>query len=335
MKNALLRGCAALLACTGASANAAGILDNYSFEWSKAIATKEGSAVAYNWDLKRLMVTNDEEAKGSGTNYFATLGEYDMNGNFLATITINGCQTVTATNKCDPEGLTYIGNNTYVVGSERIQDMFKVTSASTSGDREYTGFDTAPQISFGADAGNSGLEGVAYNKVTGEYWGVKETNPQAIYRIGNADWVNETGTVTNPFNISALGFATLSDIAVLSNGGFSGSTANNLLILSGTSQMIKEVTQSGTEIGSYSLASFKSLIDPTNAGGKFEGMTLDDEGNIYLVSDDGNGPNQSYLVKLKYNAPAVPEPASWALMIAGFGLVGAGMRRRKVAVRFA
>ena len=32
---------------------------------------------------------------------------------------------------------------------------------------------------------------------------------------------------------------------------------------------------------------------------------------------------------------AVPEPATWAMMIAGFGIVGASMRRRKVAVRFA
>lgn len=31
----------------------------------------------------------------------------------------------------------------------------------------------------------------------------------------------------------------------------------------------------------------------------------------------------------------VPEPASWAMMIAGFGLVGGAMRRRPVAVRFA
>jgi hypothetical protein len=32
-------------------------------------------------------------------------------------------------------------------------------------------------------------------------------------------------------------------------------------------------------------------------------------------------------------APAVvPEPATWAMMIAGFGLVGAGMRRRRVAI---
>jgi len=33
--------------------------------------------------------------------------------------------------------------------------------------------------------------------------------------------------------------------------------------------------------------------------------------------------------------PAVPEPASWALMIGGFALVGAAMRRRVTTLRFA
>ncbi|MDO6416477.1 PEPxxWA-CTERM sorting domain-containing protein [Sphingomonas sp. BIUV-7] len=32
---------------------------------------------------------------------------------------------------------------------------------------------------------------------------------------------------------------------------------------------------------------------------------------------------------------AVPEPATWAMMVGGFGLLGAAMRRRKVGVRFA
>lgn len=32
---------------------------------------------------------------------------------------------------------------------------------------------------------------------------------------------------------------------------------------------------------------------------------------------------------------AVPEPASWAMLIGGFGVAGAAMRRRKVAVSFA
>ena len=34
-------------------------------------------------------------------------------------------------------------------------------------------------------------------------------------------------------------------------------------------------------------------------------------------------------------AAAVPEPASWAMMLGGFGLIGGAMRRRRVGVRFA
>ncbi|NJC34300.1 hypothetical protein GGR88_001774 [Sphingomonas jejuensis] len=33
--------------------------------------------------------------------------------------------------------------------------------------------------------------------------------------------------------------------------------------------------------------------------------------------------------------PSVPEPATWAMMIGGFGLVGAAMRRQRTSVRFA
>lgn len=40
-------------------------------------------------------------------------------------------------------------------------------------------------------------------------------------------------------------------------------------------------------------------------------------------------------VVLRSVAGAVPEPATWAMMIGGLGLVGASMRRRKVAVSFA
>jgi hypothetical protein len=31
---------------------------------------------------------------------------------------------------------------------------------------------------------------------------------------------------------------------------------------------------------------------------------------------------------------SVPEPASWAMMLGGFGLIGGALRRRKVAVSF-
>jgi len=41
--------------------------------------------------------------------------------------------------------------------------------------------------------------------------------------------------------------------------------------------------------------------------------------------------NIVFTVKDSVAMPAVPEPASWAMMIAGFGLVGAAMRRRRHA----
>ncbi|BAK65902.1 hypothetical protein SLG_12270 [Sphingobium sp. SYK-6] len=338
MNTVFLRGCAVMLACTAVSANAASILNSYSVGWATPIATREASAIAYNWDQNRLMVTNDEETNNGDGTYYARFGEYDMSGNFLATITVRGCETTYDGRRCDPEGLTYIGNNSYVMAAERPQDIYRITSDSMDGDREYTSIAVAPQIDVGSNAGNSGLEGIAYNSITGEYFGVKERNSQLLYSVANVDWDAEAATVTNPFDVSALGLESLQDVAVLSNGIFAGTSAGeNLLILSGTSQMILEVNLTGEVLGTFSLSDFNALIDPEGEGGKFEGITLDLDGNIYLVSDDGDGLNQSYIVKLQYNAPspAVPEPATWALMMAGFGLVGAGLRRPRATVRFA
>jgi len=39
--------------------------------------------------------------------------------------------------------------------------------------------------------------------------------------------------------------------------------------------------------------------------------------------------------ELRANLSAVPEPASWAMMISGFAIAGVALRRRKPAVRFA
>lgn len=64
---------------------------------------------------------------------------------------------------------------------------------------------------------------------------------------------------------------------------------------------------------------------------------------IYLQGDGATGQVASGAYKLAWQlrgdvvaaAPAVPEPATWAMMMGGLGLVGASMRRRKTAVAFA
>jgi uncharacterized protein YjiK len=327
MKNVFLGLAAAAVALAAAPAGATGLLDNYVVSYARAIDTKEASAVAFNWDTNRLMVTNDEEDSAGRSIW----GEYDLAGNKTATIVLNGCLSLGSA-QCDPEGLTYVGNGKYAVAEERYQDVALISEiGSSGGTRTYTAYPDAPTISVGPNAGNSGLEGVAYDRTTGTFYGVKETSPQTVYQIANADFGGKSATVTSLFDPAPLGLNRLSDVAVLSNGSFAGTPfGDNLLILSGRSFSLLEVTKAGALVSSYDLSGFKPLVDPANAGGKFEGVTLDGAGNIYLVSDDGDGPNQSFLVKLGYT-PAVPEPATWMMMIAGFGVIGSAMRRRRHA----
>jgi hypothetical protein len=76
--------------------------------------------------------------------------------------------------------------------------------------------------------------------------------------------------------------------------------------------------------------SFTSL--GTVGGGTRNLGTGTARGNLWLIGADfvnADGNIDGFkLSNLTINTPAVPEPASWAMMISGFGLVGGAMRRR-------
>lgn len=56
-------------------------------------------------------------------------------------------------------------------------------------------------------------------------------------------------------------------------------------------------------------------------------------GSYQYFSFQSNGPtNGPRLVEID---GAVPEASTWAMMIAGFAMVGAGLRRRKTRIAFA
>jgi hypothetical protein len=52
-------------------------------------------------------------------------------------------------------------------------------------------------------------------------------------------------------------------------------------------------------------------------------------------SDESWGLDNFTVAASGAGAPGVPEPATWAMMIGGFALAGAAMRRRATALRFA
>ena len=84
---------------------------------------------------------------------------------------------------------------------------------------------------------------------------------------------------------------------------------------------------------------FDFFIDYTILGGtgRFAGATGTFATGAGSGADVRFRPSQITLnlVNGVIDAPAVPEPATWALLIAGFGAVGGAMRRRRTALAYA
>jgi hypothetical protein len=107
------------------------------------------------------------------------------------------------------------------------------------------------------------------------------------------------------------------------------------------------ISQTFADAGTYNIS-----FDLANTSGTFSSV---DFGGINLLSNVGNSAYQSYLFNVTVGAnstlsfsfrntpdfysldnvvverlgAAVPEPDTWAMLIAGFGLTGAAMRRRR------
>ena len=91
----------------------------------------------------------------------------------------------------------------------------------------------------------------------------------------------------------------------------------------------QSVSITSNTVAYLSLSAFSVVQGGSNGGWIDPMITIDpnfaDAGHFHLVFSDGisNGTGL---------APGVPEPSAWALMIAGFGVAGAALRRRRPAL---
>ncbi len=346
---------AALLSAGAVTAQAAGSINlgNYSVTGNYALDSLNGTSGGIS-GLEASAVTYAKDRVDPNTGKLGTLFFVGDEGTGVVEISKTG-QTIgnmafnwtgTGSTKHDTEGLTYLGGGVLVSTEERLQDAYRYTYAAGS---TVTLANNFVSIS-NAKVGNDGIEGISYDpRGAGSFVTIKQQNPQDIL-VGTLTFAAATGGLPNPlpkdgasptgggmstmaqlFNPTSLGLTTLSDVQVLSTvDSLVGTTAaDNLLLLSLGSRKLIEVNRSGNVLSSFDLSSVLN-----SAGGNFnaiEGVTIDEKGTIYLVAEQLQGAGATAFSKsqlIVLSAP-VPEPESYAMLLAGLGLIGFAARRKK------
>lgn len=269
----------------------------------------EASAVTYARDRGSLFFVGDE---GLG------VVEISLTGQTLGKMNFNWTGTGSTNN--DAEGLTYLGNGVLVVAEERLQDAFKFNYVAggsvTLANAEF--------VSIGSTVGNVGTEGISYDPRNGSFVSVKQDGPVALLAGGltfaQGGGVSSMSTLYSG-TTSLFGVNSFSDVQTLSpiDALVGTAAADNLLILSLDSKKLIEINRSGQVLSSLDLSGV------TNQA--IEGVTVDEKGTIYLVAEDSGMPNS----KLFVLAAPVPEPETYAMLLAGLGLLSVVARRRKLA----
>lgn len=138
------------------------------------------------------------------------------------------------------------------------------------------------------------------------------------------------GTTNINFDYSAVNFAPLSGVTILLTNMLTGDTAtfNNLLIpdANGAGRGYQGSQQLGF---GYLNGNFPAVFGDLNFDANVN--------NTYRFDLTAGGNTLTTFAQLGSGVAAVPEPATWAMMIVGFGVAGAAMRRRRkqVLVQFA
>jgi uncharacterized protein YjiK len=304
---------AAALATASLAASASIQLGNYVLSGSYAIPTLgglglEASAVTYARDRGSLFLVGDE---GLG------VVEISRTGAVLSSMAFTGWPSTSTNN--DAEGLAYLGGGVLVVAEERLQDLFRFNYVAGGG----VDLASADYVSIGATVGNVGIEGITVDPRSGEFFSVKQDNPAEL-RGWNLTFSASGGTATSNGVVfsgatSLFGLNSLSDVASLAAiDSFAGTpTADHLLVLSLDSRRLIEIDRAGNTLSSLDLAPLTAQA--------IEGVTVDEFGTLYLVAEESGTPNSRLLV-----LTPVPEPQTYALMLAGMLTLG-WVARRKAA----
>jgi len=221
------------------------------------------SGVTYNPLTNTLFMVTNKGPNSTSTSIYET----ETDGTVLRSITLDGFN--------DTEGIVHIGGTRFAVAEERRGNIafFDIPSSTSNITISYNDAEIASLSSaLGPWGANDGLEGVSYNPATQAIYTVKEQSPK-YYNFTNPTSfpANITTANTDEFcTNNTLGF---SDVAGMHHLGLNGGT--DVLLLGEIDKTLLQVDENCNVIGQFPL---DFMTQP-------EGVTMDNNGNIYIVGE--------------------------------------------------
>lgn len=213
------------------------------------------------------------------TNKRSELIELSLDGRILRRVALVGFG--------DPEAVEFISADTYVVADESQQRLIKIHLEQ---DTTFVDAADAEQVTIGVHmSDNKGFEGLAYDSVGKRLFVAKERNPMLIYEVHGFPRFNpeESWTVhviNDPKRDAGMFVRDLSSLQYDERSG-------HLLALSDESRLILELDVDGRPLSTMSLSKGRQGLQKTVP--QAEGIAVDDDGTLYLVSE----PNLFYVFK--------------------------------------
>ncbi|MCD8352104.1 MAG: SdiA-regulated domain-containing protein [Planctomycetaceae bacterium] len=257
----------------------------YASEWRERSLWLPGYAVTLEAkpvagvddNLSGLTWNRDTRTLFAVINNPAEIVELSTGGDVLRSIGLRGM--------ADPEAIEYIGDGSYILSDERAQKLVQVFIDANTDSVDARDLQ---RITVGSgDAGNSGVEGLAWDFSERKLYAAKEKRPVHIYEV--TGFPHNSG---NALNVDVTDNQQRDDRLFVTD--VSGLDFNqryrHLLVLSDESRILLEIDTSGQPVSSQSLQSGHGLSAPVPQP---EGVAMDDDDTLYLVSE----PNLFYVFR--------------------------------------
>lgn len=179
----------------------------------------------------------------------------------------------------DPEAVEMMDNGRMAIVDERRRQLTTFTLHDDDVEldaADFPGFD----LGF-AEAGNKGFEAVAWDARSSSLMLGKERSPMGLFSL---PFPGEDGAagVMQPFSYGNLAMRDISSLSIDARTG-------HALVLSDESRMLLEIDRAGQAVSFLSLAGGLNGLD--RGIEQAEGVTMDEQGNIYIVAE----PNLFYV----------------------------------------